>query len=129
LFQIMDYETHAKEKFGGKLWVQSNILYSLSTGVIYTDIKENGDIDTANWKKIFSTPTYFSERFIQSSNNIFAVGQWNLAYHWNGIDWKQIIITVPNHTVDPYALFWGVWADGNEVFVCDAQNGIMYHGR
>ncbi len=38
-------------------------------------------------------------------------------------------INVPNHTVDPLALFWGVWTDGKEVFISDTENGIIYHGR
>jgi len=30
-------------------------------------------------------------------------------------------INVPNHTVDPYALFWGVWANEYQVFICDTE--------
>jgi hypothetical protein len=125
----VDYTVLGKLKFGGALWVLNHSLYSLSTGIIATGISSNGNVDINGWKKIFSTETNFTQRYIQSSNNIFAVGQWNLAYHWNGVDWKQMFITVPNHTVDPYALFWGVWTDGKEVFICDTQNGIMYHGK
>jgi len=41
----------------------------------------------------------------------------------------KININVSTHTVDPYALFWGIWTDGNEVFISDTQSGIIYHGK
>ncbi len=127
--QIIDLSSFHRNKFGGKPWVIDSKLYSLSAGIVTTTIDNTGNIDTSNWTKEFSTETYFSERYIQPERNIFAVGQWNLVYHFNGTDWKQIEISVPNHRVDPYSLFYGVWTDGKDVFICDIENGIIYHGR
>lgn len=111
------------------MWANDGKLITFSNGVITTSLLSDGRIDTSGWRREFSTPTFFSNRFVQSVRNIFAVGQWNLLYHWNGADWRQLFINVPGHTVDPFALFRGVWSDGNEVFICDVQNGIIYHGR
>ncbi|MBP9212221.1 MAG: hypothetical protein KBF97_05430 [Bacteroidetes bacterium] len=128
-FRLVDSTHEAKLKFGGLFWATNSKLFSLANGVISTDVSASGDIDTLAWRKEFSTPTFFSERIVQSPKNIVAVGQWNLVYHFNGSDWAPIQISVPNHTVHPYALFWGVWTDGNELFICDTDKGIVYHGR
>jgi hypothetical protein len=128
-FIKLDSTTYASYKFGNIIWVTDGRLHSLTHGVTITSIKPDGNIDTSGWNRIFTTDAFLGEKYIQSSNNIFAVGQHNLVYHYNGSDWKQIIISIPNHTVDPAAWLWGVWADGNEVFICDWENGIVYHGR
>ncbi|HEX9740986.1 MAG TPA: hypothetical protein VGA29_09425, partial [Ignavibacteriaceae bacterium] len=128
-FKLIDQTTDQELKFAGLLWAKRGELISFLNGAVVTNIQSNGTINTSGWHRIFTTPTFFSERYIQSSKNVFAVGQWNLAYHFNGTDWAQININVPNHTVDPFALFWGVWTDGNEVFISDTENGIIYHGR
>jgi hypothetical protein len=129
-FRPIDSTTDADLKFAGGLWAKSSKLYSLVNGITNTTILDSaGKIDTSGWSRVFTTPTSFTERIIQSEKNIFAVGQWNLIYHYNGTDWQQLFISVSNHTVDPHALFWGIWTDGNQVFMCDTQNGIIYHGR
>jgi hypothetical protein len=129
LFRLIDSTTDSELKFAGGLWATDTRLASFINGLVSTRINDNGEIDTAGWRREFTTPTFFTERHLQSRRNVFAVGQWNLIYHFNGTDWKQLFISVANHIVDPHALFWGVWADGSEVFICDWQNGIMYHGR
>jgi hypothetical protein len=128
-FKIIDRTTLAEAKFGGRVWITGSTFYSITNGIISTTISEVGDIDTTGWTRIFTTGSYLSQRYIVNERHIFTVGQYNLMYHYNGIDWKQIFISVPNHTVDPDAWFWGVWADGNEVIICDWNNGIVYHGR
>lgn len=128
-FSLVDYARLYNSKFGGKLWIIDSRVFSISTGIISTTINAAGKIDTSGWKKEFSTSTFFTERFVYDNKNIFAVGQWNLIYHWNGTDWKQIFINITNHTVDLRGWFWGVWADGKVVFICDVQNGIVYHGK
>ena len=128
-FELIDQTTDQELKFAGLLWATSGELISFLNGVSATEIQEHGVINTAGWHRIFTTNTFFSERYVQSNKNVFAVGQWNLVYHFNGTNWAKININVSTHTVDPYALFWGVWTDGNEVFISDTQNGIIYHGK
>lgn len=119
-------------KFGLGLWVRANDIKSFADGVITASIKEDGTISSNGWNRDFTTSTFLGGTgayIIQTKKNVFAVGQWNLVYHYNGTDWARIDINVPNHTVDPLALFWGVWTDGKEVFISDTENGIIYHGR
>ncbi len=95
-------------------------------------LRRTGTIYDNAWHRELTTTTFLGGRgayIVQTIKNVFAVGQLNLAYHFNGTDWARININVPNHTVDPLALFWGVWTDGKEVFISDTQNGIIYHGR
>jgi hypothetical protein len=128
-FKLIDQTTDLERKFGGRLWAKAEELISFINGVVATNINSNGTVDTLGWHRLFTTNTFFGEIYIQSRKNVFAVGVWNLIYHFNGTDWARINIDVPNHTVDPFALFWGVWTDGNEVFISDTENGIVYHGR
>jgi hypothetical protein len=128
-FYLIDQTTDQELKFAGMLWVNSGKINSFINGMVSTNINSDGTIDKSGWHRIFTTPTFFTERYVQSCKNVFAVGQWNLVYHFNGTDWAKIDINVPNHTVDPYAIFWGAWTDGNEVFISDTENGIIYHGR
>ncbi len=128
-FNLIDSTTDAQLKFAGLFWATDTKLNSFANGLLMATILADGKIDPSSWKRAFTTPTFFTEKYIQSPKDIFAVGQWNLIYHFNGSDWKQIFVEVPGHSVDPFALFWGIWSDGNEVFVCDTENGIVYHGR
>jgi len=128
-FTTIDYTTISQRKFGGLMWANDGKLITFTNGVITTSLLSDGRIDTSGWRREFSTATFFSNRFVQSPTNVFVVGQWNLLYHFNGTDWRQLFVNVPGHTVDPRAWFWGVWADRNEVFICDVENGIIYHGR
>lgn len=128
-WKIVDQTTLTQDKFGGRPWIVGNVLYTLTDGVITTNVSDSGQIDTAGWRRVFTTNTYLTQQYAESVRDVFTVGQYNLVYHYNGENWKQLFISVPNHIVDPHALFWGVWTDGSEVFICDWQNGIMYHGR
>ena len=130
-FNVIDQSPDYPFKFGLGLWARQNDLKTFADGVISTKIKENGTIEVNGWKRELATTTSFvlGANCIQTDKNVFTVGVWNLVYHFNGTDWAQININVPNHTVDPFALFWGVWTDGNEVFISDTENGIVYHGR
>jgi len=127
--KLIDVSNSLALKFGLWITINNQRLLSFTNGVISTNVKEDGSIDTSGWAREFTTPTFLGSLFVQSTKNIFAVGQWNLIYHYNGSDWKRIFINVPDHTVDPHNWFWGIWTDGNEVFICDWQNGIVYHGR
>jgi hypothetical protein len=131
-FNVIDHSPTYPYKFGLGLWAQDQNLNSFAKGLISTSINSDGTIDVNGWHYVFTTTTYLGGRgasCVQSSKNVFAVGQYNLAYHFNGTDWARIDINVPGHTVDPFARFWGVWTDGNEIFISDVENGIVYHGR
>lgn len=118
-------------KFGLGLWVRQSDIKTFADGIISTSLKGDGEVDLNGWHREVSTISSFGlgSISVQSIKNVFAVGQINLIYHFNGTDWARIYINVPNHTVDPLALFWGVWTDGKEVFISDTENGIIYHGR
>lgn len=128
-FKLADETTVSENKFGGLIWATDGELISFTNGIISTTTESDGSIDTSGWHRELTTPTFFSARCVQSSKNVIAVGQWDLAYHYNGTNWERVNIDVPGHPVDPYALFFGVWTDGSQVFICDTQNGIVYHGR
>jgi hypothetical protein len=128
-FIMIDQAPNYPIKFGLGLWARLKELKTFTDGIITTNIKNDGTIDVNGWNRELTTTSFLGSYCIQSSKNVFAVGQVNLIYHYNGIDWAQINISVPNHTVDPLAWFWGVWTNGSEVFICDRDNGIVYHGR
>jgi hypothetical protein len=130
-FVIIEEAPNYPIKFGLGIWVRQKDIKTFENGIISANIKDNGTIDVNSWHRELITTTSFGlgSILVQSSKNVFAVGVWNLVYHFNGTDWAQININVNNHTVDPYGRFWGVWTDGNEVFISDTENGIIYHGR
>jgi hypothetical protein len=119
-------------KFGFLLYTNGNILKTLGEGyLIMNTILPDGSIDTTKWQRdsTFTGSHTFWNLDVQSPKNIFAVGQ-RATYQYNGSDWQKIIFTVPNHQVDEQnQILQAVWTDGNEVFICDWQNGIVYHGR
>ncbi len=136
LFRLVDNEFYAVDsttfttyKFGSNLWATTSSLKSLANGIISTTIASDGKIDTSRWKRELTTNYFLLQKFIQSPKNIFVVGQGAHVYHYNGSDWKEIFISVPNHVIDPNTSLLGVWTDGSEVFFSDRLNGIVYHGR
>ncbi|MBI5477061.1 MAG: hypothetical protein HY964_10050 [Ignavibacteriales bacterium] len=129
IFTEIDYTKRSEAKFGSKPWITGNNIFTLTKGIISNSINNVGDIDTSGWRRLLTTNSYFYNNYTVSENNIFIVGQSNLLYHYNGVDWKQLSISVQYHLVDSQAWLRGVWSDGNEVFICDCNNGVMYHGR
>ncbi|MBI5471578.1 MAG: hypothetical protein HY961_04460 [Ignavibacteriae bacterium] len=119
----------AATKFSLLFCIRRSTIITFTNGIITNTISDGGSLNPNSWSRELTTRTFFRSVFRQSERNVFASGQWNLLFHYNGFDWKQLLITVPNHTVSPQALFGRVWSDGNEVFVCDYDNGIVYHGR
>lgn len=64
-----------------------------------------------------------------SDNNLFAVGDYGTAYHFNGTNWQPI-----NVVNDGETLYTGVWTDGKEAFIIgnlfeDRQKTIVWHGK
>jgi len=130
-FNLIDQSPIYPIKFGLGLWARLQELKTFADGIISTHIEEDGTINVNGWHRELTTATSFGlgSILVQSCKNVIAVGVWNLVYHFNGTDWAKINIDIPNHTVDPYSRFWGVWTDGKEVFISDTENGIIYHGR
>jgi hypothetical protein len=114
-----------------KLFVNNGKLFTAWHKISSTTILPDGKIDQNGWHSILSLPSgqFFINTFYYNKKNILIVGYPSLLFHFNGTDWAKIDINVPNHTVDPYAIFWGVWTNGKEVFISDTENGIVYHGR
>lgn len=128
-FKLIQSTGNSNPQFGLLLWAHGSTLTSFANGVMSTGINGDGSVNTAGWQAEISTPTFFYAIDAQTSKNVFAVGAWDLAYHYNGSSWEPVQIVVPGDTVDAYSILWGVWTDGSQVFICDTQNGIVYHGR
>jgi hypothetical protein len=113
-----------------KLWVSRDKLYTAWHRISVTSILENGSIDQSGWHSVLDLPEgqFFVNTFYQNTKNFFASGYPSLLYHNNGSDWKNLIISI-NNSVIPIGEYSAVWADGNEVFISDTENGIIYHGR
>jgi len=111
-------------RFGGRL-NQSNLpdLYSNGSGGMF--IYKN-----SSWAKISNSPNPIYGMWGTSSNNIFAVGNFSNAYHYNGTDWKQI-----EQLIDPKVHYSTVWTDGTEAFVVGSigdgvyMKTIVWHGK
>jgi hypothetical protein len=128
-FAKVDSTTTTANKFGLLFCINKSRMVTFSNGIITNQINEGGSIDPNAWSRELSTTTFFRAVFRQRESNLFATGQWNLLYHYNGLEWKRIMISVPNHEVNPQALFGRAWSDANEVFLSDYDNGIVYHGK
>jgi hypothetical protein len=93
---------------------------------IYTRKSVNGYLPVSNWVKELTLPYGgFSNSFARNNKDIWAVGINTSPYHYNGEDWSPVIVG----NVSYYSHFKGIWGNGEEIFMCDAQNGIVYHGR
>lgn len=114
----------------GKPWISNGKLYTAWQRISEANISVNGVVDSSSWRTILSLPTaqFFINTFFQTSKNIFATGYPNLLYHYNGTDWMNIVIDVPNKPVTD-GEYSSVWTNGTEIFVCDKDNGVVYHGR
>lgn len=135
---FVDDETTLTSKVGryngkfepSKPWISDGKLHTAWHKISEAEISANGSIDTSSWRTTLSLPSgqYFVNTFHHTDKNIFASGYPNLLYHYNGTDWVNINITV-NSKSNPEGEYSAVWTDGKEIFVCDKQNGVIYHGR
>ncbi len=89
---MVEDSTHrAVRKFGPWLLSRGDRMISFTNGVISTQILKDGRLNSSGWIREFSTPTSFGNAYARNENCIFATGQWNLLYHFNGIDWEQLL--------------------------------------
>jgi hypothetical protein len=130
-FKLVDRTNLFNGKFGAHgLIVLKDMAFTFNENGIYSTSASNGEIDTSGWSLIVSTssPNGLFNSFIRNEKDIWAVGFHQYPYHYNGTDWKEIDIFNGNSPPSNQSLF-GIWGDGNEIFICDVYNGIIYHGK
>lgn len=129
-FNVIDKTNLSNGKFGAHgLIVAKSKVFSFSRNGIHTAPANDGRIQLGNWLTEVSVPDQgFFNSFINSESDVWAIGKNNYPFHYNGTDWKEIDIFNGNSPPANQSLF-GVWGDGNEIFICDVYNGIIYHGR
>ena len=78
-----------------------------------------------DWIIINDDPLVFSLGGI-NSNNIFAAGLYGTVYHFNGSDWKKIIIKEGFQEN-----IYDIWTDGTEAFMIasDGRQSYVVHGK
>ncbi len=110
-------------KFGTRLWTSpEGNLYSSGDGVF----KWNG----ISWDQIFASSTSLRGLKGSSDQNIFAVGDYGNAYHYNGSDWYQFQ-QLKNENI----VYTNIWTDGNEAFIVGYNTDsypmktIVWHGK
>lgn len=98
------------DSFGGEFYGAGDMLF-----------KKTGN----DWSIINNDPLIFSLGG-SSSNNIFCAGINGTIYHYNGVDWKKIIIK-ENFTEPIY----DIWTEGNEAFFVahDGARTYIIHGK
>ncbi len=106
-----------------------NEIFTFDGYGIYEAIVDGENIVFNSWKIIVNTSSKgFASSMKLSNQNIWAVGNYIYPYHFNGVDWQQIDIYSGNTPMGEN-VFWGIWGDGNEIFICDTENGIIHHGK
>lgn len=113
-----------------KPWISNGKLYTAWHRIRETKILSDGSVDSSSWQSILSLPSgqYFVNTYFHTAKNVFVSGYPNLLYHYNGSDWNNINISVDSNPT-PEGEYSAIWTDGKEIFICDEQNGIIYHGR
>lgn len=123
---ISDY--YQSPRFG------SSDFYSPASGVYYSVGWGIFHWQGARWEMAQRTETFLNDIFGTNSSNIFAIGQFGKAYHWNGNDWA--LLTLPFDKIPSDIWLTGVWTDGKEAFICGFGNGrggvqvtFILHGK
>ena len=108
---------HSVREFGAILKTIGGELYSASDRLF----KKVGN----DWIIINDDPLVFSLGG-SNSNNIFAAGLYGTVYHFNGSDWKKIIIKGGFQEN-----IYDIWTDGTEAFMIASDGGQSYiiHGK
>jgi hypothetical protein len=130
-FKQVDKTNLFNGKFGALgLIVLKNKAFTFNENGIYSTSASDGEINTHGWSLVVSTssPNGLFNSFVRNEKDIWAVGYHQYPYHFNGTDWKEIDIFNGN-TPPGFQSLFGVWGDGNEIFICDDYNGIIYHGK
>ena len=104
----------------------NNKVYTFGYGINSTNTT-NEEIDVNNWKNDLKPPPNggFWGSYKISSKDIWGIGSPSILFQYNGENWQQLFITIQNIE----ATFEGIWGDGNQIFLCDIENGIIFHGK
>jgi len=104
------------------LIIINNEMYTFGWEGIYSAKMSKEKVISDSWEQIVLTNNGgFSNSFLLSGNDIWAVGTNHFPYHFNGSSWHPIELRAEGY-------FFGIWGDGNEIFICDIENGKIYHG-
>ena len=105
----------------------NNKVYTFGGQGVFT-LKLNGEeITLSSWNNELLLPNGmgFRNSYKINSKDLWGVGYPSIIYQFNGENWQQVFINSPNLE----ALYRGIWGDGREIFICDTQNGMVYHGK
>ncbi len=130
-FIIIDKTTAlTNPKFGiYDLFFTDSKVYTIGEYGIYEANLNGNDILTDSWKQIKKTYRGgFVKSFKLSNKDIWVVGSYAYPYHYNGYDWQPVNIFPQGISTYGHSL-WGIWGNGKEIFICDVENGIIYHGK
>lgn len=106
-----------------------NNVFTFDSYGIYEAMVTGEVINTSSWQTIIrKNGKGFANCIKLSNKNIWAVGNYIYPYHFNGADWQEIDIYSGNEPITGN-VFWGIWGNEKEIFICDTQNGIIYHGK
>lgn len=106
-----------------------NEIYTFDEYGIYQAEMIGEIISTETWQiTVQSNAGGFGNTLKLSNKNIWAVGNNQFPYHYNGSNWQPIdmyfnLVPVSGN------VFWGIWGNEEEIFFCDVENGIIYHGK
>jgi len=130
-FKRIDHSTlFGIGKFGhlSITFIQNRVFTFDEFGIYQAEISgEKINIDT--WQIILqSNPGGFGNTLKLSNKSIWAVGNFKYPYHYNGLDWQPIDIYF-NQIPLAGNILWGIWGNEDEIFICDTENKIIYHGK
>jgi hypothetical protein len=128
-FYIIDKTTlitYGKFGYSGLLFA-NNKIYTFGRS-IYSKKSNEGNLSGDDWIQELSLNIGgFYNSFIENSKDIWAIGINTFPYQFNGENWAQILIDNFDNSEESH--FIGIWGNGNEIFICDTGNGIIYHGK
>src|SRR5690606_26404747 len=106
-----------------------NNVFTFDSYGIYEAMVTGEVINTSSWQTIIrKNGKGFANCIKLSNKNIWAVGNYIYPYHFNGADWQEIDIYSGNEPITGNDI-WGIWGNEKEIFICDTENGIIYHGK
>ncbi|MDT3695718.1 MAG: hypothetical protein ROY99_04945 [Ignavibacterium sp.] len=130
-FTIVDNTSlFGQGKFGhlALTFMEKKVITADDYGIYEADVSE-ATILYNSWSTIVSTSSVgFANSLWLSNKNIWLVGNYIYPYHFNGTNWKEIDIYLGNNQQSEN-VFWGIWGDGNEIFIGDTENSVVYHGK
>ena len=129
-FELIDQTPDYPSKFCYHLWLHGNQLLSMGYNIYSNTIRSDGTIDTSAWEEVYNTGGRSIVQFqVLSPSDIIAVGSVYLVCQYDGTQWKQFDIRGPNDPGNYLSSLFALWTNGNDIFVCNYHDGIIYHGK